>query len=107
MNASSNDKRFKQANREALIALGAYALYFGWWYAFGYGMGDVPPEEYSYVWGLPAWFFYSCIAGYPLITIVLWGLVRFTFKEMPLDAEDPHGDGASGDDAPGNAGDGR
>lgn len=85
--STSQDKRFGQANREALIALGAYVLYFGWWYVFGFGMGDVPPEEYSYVWGLPAWFFYSCVVGYPLITIVLWGLVRLTFKEMPLDAE--------------------
>lgn len=83
------DRRFKQANREALLALAAYGLYFVWWYVFGYGMGNKPPEEYSYVWGFPAWFFYSCILGYPLITIVLWGIVRCSFKDMPLDAEDP------------------
>ena len=88
MNAQQ-DRRFRQANREALLALAAYGLYFVWWYVFGYGMGGGNPEEYSYVYGFPAWFFYSCILGYPLITILLWILVRTSFKEMPLDAEDP------------------
>ncbi len=83
------DPRFRQANREALLSLCAYALYFAWWYIFGYGMGNSDPENYSYVWGLPAWFFYSCIVGYPLITILLWGIVRFKFKDMPLDAAPP------------------
>ena len=83
------DWRFRQANRETLLALFAYALYFIWWYAFGYGMGDTDPETYTYVLGFPAWFFYSCIVGYPAITILLWVLVRGFFKEMPLDAEEP------------------
>jgi hypothetical protein len=26
--------------------------------------------------------------GYPLITVLLWGIVRFKFREMPLD-DDP------------------
>ncbi|QJB57096.1 YhdT family protein [Pseudodesulfovibrio sp. zrk46] len=83
------DRRFRQANREALIALVAYGVYFVWWYVFGYGMGDTDPDTYSYVFGFPAWFFYSCIAGYPVITVLLWVLVRKFFKEMPLDAEEP------------------
>jgi len=83
------DWRFRQANRETLIALFAYGLYFIWWYVFGYGMGDAAPETYTYVFGFPAWFFYSCIVGYPAITILLWVLVRRFFKEMPLDAEEP------------------
>jgi len=78
------DPRFRQANKEALLALGAYALYFVWWYVCAYGMGSGNPDNYSYVLGLPEWFFYSCIVGYPLITIILWGLVRLKFKDMPL-----------------------
>lgn len=48
-------------------------------------MGEGDPEQYLYVWGMPEWFFYSCIVGYPVITIFLWGIVRFFFKEVPLD----------------------
>ena len=34
--ARKNDSRFLQANREALFALAAYALYFLWWYLTAY-----------------------------------------------------------------------
>ncbi len=80
-----NRKAFRQANREALITLGLYALYFAWWYGFAYGLGDTDPENYSYVFGFPAWFFYSSIAGYPLICLVLWIVTRFCFKDINLD----------------------
>jgi len=92
MGDQKQDWRTKQANKEALLALGAYALYFGWWYFFAYGMGEGDPKDYAYVMGLPAWFFYSCIVGYPLITIGLWIMVRLGFKDMPLDDE-PDRDG--------------
>lgn len=87
MDKQSQDWRIQQANKEALLALGAYALYFVWWYVCAYGLGSGDPDEYTYVFGLPAWFFYSCIVGYPLITIVLWIVVRLKFKDMPLDAD--------------------
>ena len=93
MNKKTHDWRFAQANKEALLALGAYALYFVWWYVSAYGLGDGNPEQYSYVLGLPEWFFYSCIVGYPLLTVVLWIMVRFFFKDMPLDEELPDEDG--------------
>lgn len=34
---------------------------------------------------MPSWFFFSCIVGYPLITLLLWGLMRLFFRDMPLD----------------------
>lgn len=86
------DKRSRQANREALLALAVYALYFVWWYVFGYGMGGGPPGDYDYVFGFPAWFFYSCVVGYPLITILLWVVVRFFFRDVPLEADPDAGD---------------
>ncbi|MEF2145500.1 MAG: YhdT family protein [Desulfovibrionaceae bacterium] len=86
---TQQDPRFKQANREALLALAAYGVYFVWWYVFSFGMGSADPETYSYPFGFPAWFFYSCILGYPLITVLLWLVVRCFFKDMPLDAEVP------------------
>lgn len=81
------DHRIRQANREALAVLAVYALYFLWWYVSGYGLGNKDPETYSYIFGFPAWFFYSCILGYPLTTVLLWLVVRLFFKEIPLDAD--------------------
>ena len=72
---------------EALLTLGAYGLYFVWWYACAYGLGDGDPEGYDYIFGLPAWFFLSCIAGYPLLSALLWFMVRRFFKDIPLDEE--------------------
>lgn len=83
----SQDWRYAQANKEALISLGMFAVYFVWWYACAYGLGEGDPAEYSYIFGLPEWFFWSCIAGYPIIAIMLWILVRFCFRNMPLDDE--------------------
>jgi uncharacterized membrane protein YhdT len=87
MSTHKTDSRFAQANREALLALGAYGLYFIWWYVCAYGLGDGDPDTYTYVLGLPAWFFYSCIVGYPLVVGLLWVMVRVFFKDIPLDDE--------------------
>ena len=43
------DWRYAQANREALLTLGAYGLYFVWWYACAYGLGGGDPEGYDYI----------------------------------------------------------
>ncbi|WP_462327101.1 YhdT family protein [Desulfobaculum sp.] len=96
MTDKAEDKRYRQANREALLALGVYALYFVWWYGCAYGLGDGDPEGYSFIMGLPEWFFYSCIVGYPLVVLALWLVVRFCFEDMPLDEAD-----AEPGDAPG------
>lgn len=96
MSKQTQDRRYAQANKEALLALGAYAVYFVWWFVFAYGLGDADPETYSYVFGLPAWFFYSCILGYPLIVVLLWVMVRLFFREMPLDENmDEYEDGGA------------
>lgn len=89
------DKRFPQADREAWITLGLYGVYFVWWYACAYGLGSGDPEAYSYVFGFPAWFFYSCILGYPVLTVLLWVVVRFFFKDLRLDTEAPEPQAAS------------
>ena len=79
------NKIFKQADREAYITLGLYVFFFLWWALFAFGLGSGDPEEYSYVFGLPAWFFYSCVAGYPVVTLILWLVVRNFFADIPLD----------------------
>ena len=76
---------FRQADREALISFGLYIFFFVCWTAFAFGLGSGDPEEYSYVFGLPAWFFYSCVLGYPDMTLILWIVVRRFFADIPLD----------------------
>jgi uncharacterized membrane protein YhdT len=79
------DKRYKQSNKEALITLVLFILNFIWWYGFAYGLGSKPVEEYTYVMGLPAWFFYSCVMGVFVFSISAWLMVKLFFKDMPLD----------------------
>lgn len=82
-----DDYRLAQADREALWTLLLYAVYFAWWCVCAYGLGGGDVAEYQYVCGLPAWFFCSCIAGYPLLTLLLWLVVHRKFADMPLDDE--------------------
>ncbi|MFT5702174.1 MAG: putative membrane protein YhdT [Desulforhopalus sp.] len=81
-----SDVRFKQANREALLAVGLAVLNFLWWYITAYGFGSKPPENYTYVFGLPLWFMLSCVGGLVLFSLFAWLMVRLFFREMTLDA---------------------
>ncbi|MGG0718096.1 YhdT family protein [Robertmurraya massiliosenegalensis] len=86
------DPRFKIANREALIGVVLVIINFVWWFAFAYGMGSESVENYSYVMGLPAWFFYSCVGGFILMVTLVTVVVKLLFKEVPF--EDEEGDGS-------------
>ena len=87
-NLYSDDKRFKIAHREALIGVGLAVFNFIWWYAFAYGLGSKDPSEYTYVFGLPAWFFYSCVLGFIIMSILVAIVVKVWFVEIPLDDEE-------------------
>ncbi|MBL2068931.1 DUF997 family protein, partial [Klebsiella pneumoniae] len=58
------------------------------WYGFAYGLGSKNPSEYTYVFGFPAWFFYSCIVGFIVMVILLSLVVRFVFQDISLDEEE-------------------
>lgn len=79
------DKRFAQANREAIYAVILALLYFLWWYVSAYGLGSGPVEEYRYILGLPEWFFFSCIAGFLVFSILARFMVTHLFKEISLE----------------------
>ena len=81
------DPRFKIAHREALIGVGLAVFNFIWWYGFAYGLGSRPVEEYTYILGLPDWFFYSCVIGFFLISAIVIILAKYVLKEVPLDAD--------------------
>ncbi|TDL31037.1 DUF997 family protein [Jeotgalibacillus sp. S-D1] len=81
------DPRFKIANREALIGVGLVLFNFIWWFGFAYGMGSKSPEEYTYVLGLPAWFFYSCVLGLIVMSVLVFIIVKFFFVDVSFEEE--------------------
>ncbi|OLS37005.1 sodium:pantothenate symporter [Alkalihalophilus pseudofirmus] len=83
-----NDPRFKIANREALIGVGLVLFNFIWWFGFAYGLGSRPVEEYSYVFGLPSWFFYSCVVGFLIMVVLVIVAVKGFFVEVPFEDEE-------------------
>ncbi|QZY57259.1 YhdT family protein [Crassaminicella profunda] len=82
------DPRYKQCNKEALMGIGLGILNLIWWYVFGYGLGSKAPEDYTYIMGLPMWFFMSCIVGAVLFSSLAIIMVSKFFKDMPLDKID-------------------
>ena len=79
------DKRFKIAHREALIGVILVIINFIWWYGFAYGLGSGDPKDYQYIWGMPEWFFYSCVVGFIVMSILVSFCVKFLFKEVSFD----------------------
>ena len=75
----------RQINKEALITLGLYVFFFIWWFAFAYGLGLRDVSEYTYILGFPAWFFYSCILGYIVISALLAFVVKKYFKDIDFE----------------------
>ncbi|MCM3490110.1 YhdT family protein [Alkalihalophilus marmarensis] len=82
------DPRFKITHREALIGLILVIINFAWWYGFAYGLGSKPVSEYTYIFGLPAWFFYSCVVGFLVMVVLVIIAVKGFFKEVPFEDEE-------------------
>ncbi|TRM13198.1 DUF997 family protein [Lentibacillus cibarius] len=87
LNAHDNDSRYKVANREALVGIGLVIFNFVWWFAFAYGLGGKDPSEYTYVFGLPAWFFYSCVLGFIVMAVLVTVVVKKWFVEVSFEKE--------------------
>lgn len=81
------DPRYRQAAKEAWIGVGVFLLNIAWWAGFAYGLGMGPPEKYTYIFGFPAWFFWSVIGGFVVFSGVIWLVVRYLYRDMPLDAD--------------------
>lgn len=78
----------KIANREALIGVGLALFNFIWWFGFAYGLGSKDPSEYSFVLGLPAWFFYSCVLGFIVMVVLTIIVVKKFFVDVPIEDEE-------------------
>ena len=79
------DRRFRQADREALWSVALTAGYFLWWFGFAYGLGSGPDAGTRLLWGLPVWFTASCVLGGPVFLIAVAWVVRRVFVGLPLD----------------------
>jgi len=81
----SGDPRYDIAKREAIILLVLFLAYMVWWAAFAYGLGSRDPSEYTFIMGFPDWFFYSCILGSVVFSLILILIIKLFFKEVPLE----------------------
>ena len=75
----------KQIQKEVIITCILYIFYFLWWCLFGFGLGNRKTEEYTYIFGLPSWFFYSCILGFMIFSTLVYFSLKYFFKDIPLD----------------------
>jgi len=79
-------ERNRQIRKEAIASAVMYVIFFLWWYFTGYGIAEASkPSEYTYVLGLPLWFFLSSIVGYIWFCVATVFLVKFYFKHFSLD----------------------
>ena len=82
------EKSYKIAHREAIIGIVLVVFNFIWWFGFAYGLGSGDPLKYTYIFGLPAWFFYSCVVGLLVMILLVSLSVRYLFEEVPFEEED-------------------
>lgn len=84
----TNKERNRQMQKEAAVSVALYIAFFMWWYFTGYGIAEKgTPETYTYVFGLPMWFFLSSIVGYLLFCIATVLTVKLVFKNFDLGEE--------------------
>jgi len=87
------DPRYEQAAKEARWGVALFLLNILWWAAFAYGLGSGPPSRYTYVFGFPAWFFWSVPGSFLVFSVLIYLVVKFFYRDMPLDAaEDGSGE---------------
>lgn len=84
------DRRYKQANKEALIAFLYWVVYLILTSTVALGIGlNKPADDITFILGFPAWFFYSAGVVLVVLCVLPYFIVRFFYREYSLDAEDP------------------
>lgn len=78
----------KQIEKEALLTVGMYLVYFAWWCYFAYCFGEKEVSRYHYILGLPEWFFYSCVLGLFVMNALVFLVIKYFFQDMDLDEEE-------------------
>ncbi|WP_209374514.1 YhdT family protein [Brevibacterium renqingii] len=87
------DQRYRQANKEALVAFLYWVVYLVLTSVVALGLGlNRPAEDIDFILGFPAWFFYSAGVVLVVLCILPYFLVRFFYRDYSLDAEEPGAD---------------
>lgn len=77
------DPRFLRCQKEMLITLSTWFAFTIISIAVAYGLGKGPVEEYTYVFGLPLWWF-AAVMVTVVFTFIVIGITLFVFKDMDL-----------------------
>ena len=85
--ALTEKEKHLRMNREAKISLLLYGAFFIWWYATGYGLAGGDPADYVFIFGLPVWFFLSCVVGWLLFSLAAFFVVKVFFTDFDLGAD--------------------
>ncbi len=87
----TEEQKNRQIKKEVIASLILYLAFFLWWYFTGYGLAEKgTPATYSYIAGLPMWFFLSTIVGYLLFCVASIIVVKTVFKDFDLGKEADH-----------------
>lgn len=78
------DERFLIAKREMLITFAVQVAYTIVMLVVGYSLGKGDPRNYTFIAGMPAWWFWALVitAGF---LVVVYYLVRRVFKDMSVE----------------------
>lgn len=79
------DQRFKQCHREVWYTIGFFVFNVLLVFALVFPSYHVPASEIKIVAGFPSWYFYGVIVATGLLVVVATLMIKFLFKDMPLD----------------------
>ena len=74
------DPRFKTCKKEALTVIGFWSLFVALTLIIMYTIGVKDPTEYTYVCGLPLWFFLVCLLILGCIGAVFFICLLYTSR---------------------------
>lgn len=84
MQKLSYSQAIKRSHREAVYTvIAALLLFIFFWAAIA-----LTDNNQEVLWGLPLWFWLSCIGGYVFSVIVVCALVKFFFLDFDLKTPD-------------------
>jgi uncharacterized membrane protein YhdT len=80
------DPRFKIAYKEMLLTLGVWFLFMVVSLVVAYTLGKGPVDQYTYVLGMPAWWFGAVVVSAIFAVIVIY-ISQFVFTDVELTDE--------------------
>ncbi len=82
------DPRYKQAHKEALAAFVYWVIYMILVSSVALIIGlHKPAKDIHFIFGFPAWFFWSAGVATGIMCILPYFLVRFFYKDYSLEAD--------------------